>query len=120
MIKWIAIVLGFQFAGELVSTLLELPLPGPVIGMVLFFLLLVHLGGIPEELEKIADVLLGNLLLFFIPASVGVTAYLGLIAAQVVPLLAAIVISSILGLAVTGLALQWFAPRAKDGDDDAV
>lgn len=120
MLKWIAIVLGFQFAGELAATLLDLPLPGPVVGMVLFFLLLVRLGGVPEDLERVADGLLSNLLLFFIPATVGVTAFLGLIVADILPLLAAILVSSLAALVVGGLAMQWLAPKAPTDEDDAV
>ena len=53
MLNWIAIVLGMQLIGELTATLLGLPIPGPVIGMVLLLLLLLYLGQLPDQLERL-------------------------------------------------------------------
>ena len=76
MLKWMVVVLGLQFVGELSATLLGLPIPGPVIGMILLFLLLLKLGGLPKDLDRLASGLLSNLYLYFIPATVGVTTHI--------------------------------------------
>ncbi len=52
MIKWILAVLGLQLAGELAATLLRLPVPGPLLGMLLLFGLLMRSGGPPPALQR--------------------------------------------------------------------
>jgi putative effector of murein hydrolase LrgA (UPF0299 family) len=117
MLKWMVVVLGLQFVGELSASLLELPIPGPVIGMILLFLLLLKLGGLPKDLNRLADGLLSNLYLYFIPATVGVTTHIALISNQWLPIVTAVVVSSVLAMIVAGWIMQGLA--AKD-DDDAV
>jgi putative effector of murein hydrolase LrgA (UPF0299 family) len=117
MLKWMVVVLGLQFVGELSATLLGLPIPGPVIGMILLFLLLLKLGGLPKDLDRLASGLLSNLYLYFIPATVGVTTHIALIRNQWLPIVTAVAVSSVLAMIVAGWIMQGFA--AKD-DDDAV
>ena len=117
MIKWILYVLGFQLIGELASTLLKIPVPGPVIGMLLLFALLLRMGGLPEDLDRLAAGLLRHLYLYFIPAAVGVTAHITLVANQLVSILAAVIVSSALAMLVGGLLLQ---KLGKARADDAV
>lgn len=115
MLKWMVVVLGLQFVGELSASLLKLPVPGPVIGMILLFLLLLKLGGLPKDLDRLANGLLSNLYLYFIPATVGVTAHIALISNQWLPIVAAVVVSSVLAMIVAGWMMQGLA--AKDDDD---
>ena len=116
MLIWIAIVLGMQLIGEVTATVLGLPVPGPVIGMVLLLILLLRIGSLPAELEQLAGGLLGHLYLYYLPATVGVTAHLALVGTELLPLVAAIVVSSTLAMAATGLVIQILAQRK--GDDD--
>jgi holin-like protein len=115
MLNWIAIVLGMQLIGELAATLFGLPVPGPVIGMVLLLLLLLYLGRLPDQLERLAAGLLRHLYLYYLPATVGVTAHLALVGSELLPMVTAILVSSILSLAFTGLAIQWLS-RKGSGD----
>lgn len=115
MMRWVLVVLGFQLLGEVSATLLKLPVPGPVIGMIGLFCLLAYLGGMPADLERLADGLLRHLYLYFIPAAVGVTAHIALVTHQLVPILTAVIVSSALAMAVSGLLMQWLA-RKDDGD----
>lgn len=116
MLIWIAIVLGMQFIGELAATLLDLPVPGPVIGMVLLLLLLLHIGHLPTALEQLATGLLRHLYLYYLPATVGVTAHLALVGTELLPIVTAIIVSSTLALGVTGLVIQSLT-RHKDQPD---
>ena len=116
MLIWIAIVLGMQLIGEVTATVLGLPVPGPVIGMVLLLILLLRIGSLPAELEQLAGGLLRHLYLYYLPATVGVTAHLALVGTELLPLVAAIVVSSTLAMAATGLVIQILAQRK--GDDD--
>jgi holin-like protein len=111
MIRGFATLLFFQLAGEVLSRLLGLPVPGPVVGLVL---LLVGLelgwpGG--EGLEQVAGGLLGNLSLLFVPAGVGVMLHAPRLAAEWPAILAALLVSTVATLAVTG----WVTERLSRG-----
>lgn len=102
-----------QLVGELIREVLKLPIPGPVIGM---FLLAAILGwrlrgnperGIPKPLETLAEGLIANLGLLFVPAGVGIIAEAGLLRQDWLPIIAGLVGSTVLGLAVTGLVMHW-------------
>lgn len=114
MIKWIVAVLGFQLFGEVSTVVLKLPVPGPVIGMLLLFAVLSRIGGPPAELERLSNGLLRHLFLFFIPAAVGVTAYIALVADQLAAVVVAVVASSALAMLAAGLLMQALA-RKRDG-----
>ncbi|WP_216636368.1 CidA/LrgA family protein [Chloroflexus islandicus] len=64
-------ILLFQLIGEVVSRGLNLPVPGPVVGMLLLFAILRWRGGPPEALSNTAHGILANLPLLFVPAGVG-------------------------------------------------
>ena len=114
MVGAIALLLVFQLAGELLVLLLGLPVPGPVIGMLLLFLALLVRGGAPRPLRETAQGLLGHLSLLFIPAGVGVMVHAGRIAEEWLPILAALVLSTAVTIAVTALAMR-AAGGGRDG-----
>ena len=116
MLNWIAIVLGLQLVGELAATVSGLPIPGPVIGMVLLLALLLKLGRLPEELDRLATGFLRHLYLYYLPATVGVTAHLALVTSELVPILVAVVVSSALAMVVSGWLVQGLTRNLGDGD----
>lgn len=120
MLNALTLILCCQLAGELLVTAIGLPVPGPVCGMALLFAGLVARGGIPDEIGTLADTLLGNLSLLFIPAGVGVMLHLGLLQAEIVPISVALIGSTLITIAVTALLMQWFTRRpasaSKDGE----
>ena len=116
MIAALAALLGCQLAGEILVRALALPLPGPVAGLGILFAALVLRGrrlagdpesAIPAELGRVADALLRNLSLLFIPAAVGVVKYGAVIRAQALPLALAIAVSTALALIVTAATFRF-------------
>ena len=108
MIAAVAGLLACQLAGEVLVRALALPLPGPVAGLGLLFLFLVWHGrgrsedeAVPVELGRVAEALLRNLSLLFIPAAVGVVQYLGLLRTYAGPLVIAIAVSTLAAMIVT-------------------
>lgn len=103
-------LLLYQLAGEILARVLSLPVPGPVIGMGLLFATLVIRGRagklVPEALQHSANTLLQHLSLLFVPAGTGVMIYLQLIAEEWLPITAALILSTLAGLAVTALILR--------------
>ena len=72
MIEWLAVLTVCQLAGEAAVQAAHLPVPGPVLGMAILFAGLVWNGRVPDGLGKVADALLSNLSLLFVPAGVGI------------------------------------------------
>jgi holin-like protein len=113
MIESLALIFLCQLAGEVLVRLTHLPVPGPVIGMGLLFAGLVIRRGPSEKLESTANGLLSHLSLLFVPAGVGIMLHLDRIAAQWLPILAALLVSTALTIGVTGWVMQRLAK--KDG-----
>ena len=113
MLPSLTILLVCQLAGEVIARLFKLPIPGPVVGMMLLFAGLVIRRGIPENLEKTGTTLLSHLSLLFIPAGVGITVHLKLLADEWLPIVVALIVSTVVTLAVTGLVMQVLARGKK-------
>lgn len=113
MIAALTLLLVFQLAGEVIARGLGLPVPGPVIGMALLFLALLLRGGPSENVRQTAGNLLQHLSLLFIPAGTGIVLYGELIAAEWLPLAAALVGSTFLAIVVTALVLNALVKRRK-------
>ncbi|MDP3891627.1 CidA/LrgA family protein [Nocardioides sp.] len=120
MINGVMWLLGCQLVGELVVRLLGIPVPGPVVGMVLLFALL-QLRRPPEgaSVLRTSDALLRHLQLFFIPAGVGVVTFLAVIRDDALPILVAMVVSWVAGLAVVGWLVLLLRPRRSRGRTEA-
>ncbi len=102
----LALLLVCQLAGEVLITGLRfavpgITFPGPVAGMVLLFLWLAIRKGPSSGLDATAGTILRNLSLLFVPAAVGVVQYGDVIARFGLPLLIAVVASTVLTLLVT-------------------
>ena len=109
MLEALATLLAFQLLGEALAHQFGLPVPGPVIGMALLFLAWPWMARLHERLGSVADALLTNFGLLFVPAGVGVMLHAGLIAAWWAPLLLAIVASS----AITMVLGAWLFERLR-------
>lgn len=79
-----------------------LKLPASIIGMLLLTLLLQLRIVKLEWVRGLTDFLIANLGFFFVPPGVALMLYFDLIKAEIVPIVAATVLSTILVLLVTG------------------
>lgn len=104
-IRGLAWLLALQSVGELLSRGLVLPFPGPVIGMLLLLIAL-RFQAVREPVSVCADFLLSHLSLLFVPVGVGVMTHLGLLSQFGGRMLAVLIFSTLIGLAVTALVLQ--------------
>ncbi len=107
MVQAFALLLVFQLVGEVVAQGLHLPVPGPLIGMLLLFAVLLLRGRLPDDLRDTAGALLRHLMLLFIPAVTGVMMYFDRIAREALPFLVACVLGAAVTLVATALTLQW-------------
>ena len=106
MLSALTQLLIFQLTGEIIARGLKLPVPGPVIGMLLLFLMLVLRGGPGKELQTTSQTLLQHLSLLFVPAGAGIMVHLHRVANEWLPLLLSLLISTTLTLVVTGLVMK--------------
>lgn len=103
----VAILIGFHQMGEIIQRFFRWPIPGSVIGLIALFLCLKWKWIRLEWIEAGASFLIAELMLFFIPAAVGVVQYQELILQSGLYLLAFIIFSTVLIMFVLG----WLADR---------
>lgn len=106
-----AILVGFVLMGELLHYYLEVPLPGNVLGLILFTISLFTGVVKLEWVEKTADLLLKHLILFFIPVIVAVITTVELIQGEVLVTGVGLIGSAFLVLLTTGLTVKHIAKR---------
>jgi len=116
MLYGFLVLLICQLAGELIVRYLNLPFPGPVVGMVILLIALMINGGVPDSIRQASEGLLSYLALLFVPAGVGLMVHFQLIAADGLTILTALVLSTALTLLVTGFILNRMAPGAIEKD----
>ena len=113
MLGTITILLVCQLAGELAVRGLSLPGPGPVPGMLLLSPGRVVRGGVPRPMADTGGGLLRNLSLLFVPAGVGVVAHLSRLSDEALPIVVALVGSTLLSIAVTAWVMAALLKRGK-------
>lgn len=111
MIPALIALLLAQLAGEAATRALGLPVPGPVLGMLLLLAGFALSPRLRETVRPLAQGILGHLSLLFVPAGVGVVGHLGTLGAQGLPILLALVVSTLLAIAVGALTFATVARR---------
>ena len=119
MLYTLAVLLLFQCLGEALVFALQLSIPGPVIGMLFLFLALLLSPRLMEKVEESSHHVLKHMSLFFIPAGVGIMVSASGIAQHWLALLTAIVVSTLLTLAVTAISMQWLSKEQHSQPEDA-
>ncbi|WP_322008734.1 CidA/LrgA family protein [Paraburkholderia sp. J12] len=117
----LTLLVGAQLAGEVLRRVLHLPLPGPVIGMFVLAVALVAASrrrgadsvASPSTLDNTASTLISNMGLLFVPAGVGIISELNLLRQEWLPIVAGLVVSTVLGLVVTGVVMHRVTRRAE-------
>ena len=102
----LALIVGVWALGDAVSRGLALPVPGGIIGMALMLALLMAHGLGPASIRRGANVLLADMLLFFVPAVMGLLDHAEFIGLLGLKLLAAILCGTLLVMAGTALTVE--------------
>lgn len=112
-------LLLFQCVGEVVSHVLGLPVPGPVVGMLLLFIALRVRDRVPDSIGVAADALAKHLSLLFVPAGVGVMMYFERLAGEWLPIVLALLVSTLVAMAVAALTFAALARRVDAPTQDS-
>jgi holin-like protein len=95
---------SFQFLGEVIRVLTHVPIPGPVLGLLLFFgYLQLRRPSEQAAVVRTADGLLRHMQLFFVPPGVGVLVHLGLLRAEWPAAVGGFLVSWVAAVLVTAL-----------------
>lgn len=111
--RQLILVFGFSYAGEWISQMLKLPIPGSLTGMILLFVALqCHILRL-EHLQETADFLLGHLPFFFIPAGVALMANFMHIQGIWMQILLVCLMTTILTMGLSGFSIQKLMERKR-------
>ena len=99
--KQLLIIFAVCLLGHFVSLLLPFVFPASVISMVLMLLLMIMKIIKPKSIKETAELLLGNMAFFFIPAGVNIIQHYELIKDDIVTLILICIISTFITFTVT-------------------
>ncbi len=102
--------------GVLIQEYFGLFIPGSVIGLILMFLLLTTDLLKVNWVEEGAKWMNKHLVLFFIPATVGIMNHYELFAGKGIFLIVIVLFSTILVMATAGLVSQWLVRKGDGGN----
>ncbi|MGB6127406.1 MAG: CidA/LrgA family protein [Psychrilyobacter sp.] len=111
MVKQYAIIFMVTYLGEIISKSINFSFPGPVIGMLILFILLERKLINLDFVEKGANNILLNLAIFFIPPGVGLISALELLNGNVLKIVITMMITTIITMGTTGLTVQYLINR---------
>jgi holin-like protein len=102
MLPGLIVLLVCQLVGEFLVRALDVPLPGPILGMMIMLVVLrVRRPSRDSGLVTAPETLLHHLPLLYVPAGVGVIAYLARLRDDALPVAGGLLVSWFAGLVVT-------------------
>lgn len=104
--KGLFFILLAYLAGDLLAALLGGFLPGSVLGMLVLFAALRSRAVRAEEVAGIVNLLLDNMMLFFVPVGVGLMTTYSMIGSNLWAILVSLVVSTVLVIVVVGRVQQ--------------
>ncbi|MBD5545193.1 MAG: CidA/LrgA family protein [Lachnospiraceae bacterium] len=117
-VKQFMIIIGISFLGEMLHSLLPLPVPASIYGLLLLFLLLMTGGLKLGQIEEASEFFLAVMPLLFLSPSVSLVTVMDKVVGAFVPIVGTIVLSTIVTTVVTGVVTQsvmkLLANRKKD------
>jgi holin-like protein len=105
--------LAFQLLGALIHRV-GVPIPGGVLGLMLFYLAL-SAGVVKMKwVERTAGLLLRHMVLLFVPLTVGLMEMGPVLSKQAVAITASLLVSLVAVMLTTGLLGQWLLPASAE------
>lgn len=108
-LKQLMIILLFSFMGEVLNTIIPLPIPASIYGMILLFIALSLKIVKLEQVKETAEYMLSIMLILFVPSAVGIMDVFFEYKAYILPIFLIIIISTFVVMLVTGKVSQFVA-----------
>lgn len=118
MIGEFAIILAITYISSIISKYTPIPIPGPVIGILLLFILLNFKILKVENIKNATNLMLTNLAFLFLPPGVGLLKSINILANNWHKLFFVVVITTIITLVVTGWSVQFIIKRKEEAKKD--
>jgi holin-like protein len=113
MIKQFSIIVSILAISYMLEIGLNLPIPASIIGMLLLLIMLLTKIIKLDQVEKVSDVLLGEITLFILPLSIGIMDSLDLFEGKFLIVFFIVSISTIISMIVTALIMKLLLNKAK-------
>lgn len=113
MLIGLVVLLACWLAGEAAVTLLALPLPGNVAGMLILLAIILLRRGVDTYTQTAGSALLSYMALLFVPAGVGLIEHSYLLMHDGLEIFIVLAISTAVTMAVTALTLNWMLTRRR-------
>lgn len=108
MLFAVLVLFALQYTGDLIASVLPMPIPGTVIGLILLLIGLAIRSrwpgprqAVPEALQGVTGVLHGHFGLLFVPAGVGVAANIDQLRTDGLALVGVVLLSTAVAIGVT-------------------
>ena len=108
------LIFTFSFLGEVLNRLIPMPIPASIYGMVLLFLALQFKIITVDAVSDMGGFLTSILSVLFVPPIVALVDYWDLLQANLLPMVAVLLVSSLVTFAVSGRLTQAII-RRKEG-----
>lgn len=105
------IILMFSLAGEIISTVFKLPVPGSIIGLILLFIALELKLVRLRHIYTVGKFLLNNMTILFLPAGVSIMQYFNVIIPNLLSILIITLGALVLNLLTIGFVVSWIKNR---------
>ena len=119
-VKQFGIILAISFVGEILNTIVPLPIPASIYGLVILLVLLCTGVGRLSAVGSASKLLIEIMPLMFIPAGVGLLKSWDVLRPIFLPVAVITVVSTVAVMAVSGRVTQAVINRStkRDGEDD--
>lgn len=114
MLFAMAALVLLQVVGAALSTWLNIPVPGPLMGMALMLIALCVIGRLPQALRRVSNSLVSHLMLLFIPSVAAIMTQVDHVRAEWLPFVAASVVGTALTILATAMTLRYMLKRQRD------
>lgn len=114
------IIIGLSLLGEVLHSVIPLPVPSSVWGMVILFILLCVKAIKLEQVEGAADFLLSIMTVMFVPVGAGLITSFPIIKNDIIGIFVIIIISTLVCFFITGKVAQFIINKKsnENSEDD--
>ncbi|MDD7391632.1 MAG: CidA/LrgA family protein [Fusobacterium gastrosuis] len=107
MLNEFIILFIINYIGIIISKVFKLPIPGTIIGMVLFFILLYTKVLKVEKVENAVAVLILNMTILFMPPAVRILDNIHFLDGQFIKVIILIILTTLITMGTTGKIVQF-------------
>lgn len=116
----VGIILGITFLGEMVHSIIPLPIPSSIYGLIIMLVCLCTKAVKVEKVKEAGNFLIEIMPLMFIPAAVGLLVAWNELKNIWFPVFTITVVTTVLVMAVTGKTAQAIMKKDKGGKSERI